>query len=65
MLLQFGFPLNEFVVCVQVCGTDGQDYNNYAAMVVAGCRANKTIEVSYRGKCEGTIRQLHRGSPNV
>lgn len=38
----------------QVCASDGRSHANYAAMVVDGCRRNKTVEVSYKGYCKST-----------
>ncbi|XP_076455942.1 uncharacterized protein LOC143290413 [Babylonia areolata] len=67
----YGAPGEECCACTggycsdpdPVCGSDGETYANYAAMVVRGCRDNRTIEVSYKGYCEDTCAAVSCDKP--
>ncbi|KAK7093153.1 hypothetical protein V1264_008796 [Littorina saxatilis] len=46
-----------------VCGSDGKTYGNFAAMVVQGCRNNRTIEVDHKGYCEDSCSDVKCDKP--
>ncbi|PVD35899.1 hypothetical protein C0Q70_02868 [Pomacea canaliculata] len=48
---------------IPVCASDGRSHANYAAMVVDGCRRNKTVEVSYKGYCKTTCSEVECDRP--
>ncbi|XP_076437197.1 uncharacterized protein LOC143276534 [Babylonia areolata] len=67
----YGAPGKECCACTgkpcsdpqPVCGTDGQTYTNYKAMVVTACREHRHVEADYQGPCTASCEDAVCGKP--